>query len=104
MAEGCGAGSVGGTGALRIDPMAESVRVTRKLGRVDSVAFDVAQEKPSCLLGSGSGTGGETGSDVGGGAAEWNSTIGGFLKYKFDPSRMEIMGGAELSAARPGLS
>jgi len=50
------------------------------------------------------GRGVAPGGCLGGGRAEWNSTIGGFLKYKFDPSRMEIMGGAELSAARPGLS
>ena len=50
------------------------------------------------------GRGVAPGGCLGGGRAEWNSAIGGFLKYKFDPSRMEIMGGAELSAARPGLS
>ena len=55
---------------------AEAARVTRKLGRVDSVAFDVAQEKPSCSLGAGSGTGDEVGIDVGGAAAECGGTGG----------------------------
>ena len=99
MAEGGGAGSVGGTGALRMDPMAEAVRVTRKLGRVDSVAFDVAQEKPSCLLGAGSGTGGETGSDVGGGAAECGSMGGAEgTEISDDDSTCSESGGAAESS------
>ena len=66
MAEGGGAGSVRGTGAPRMNPMAEAVRLDRKLGRVDSVAFDVAQEKPSCSLGVRSEIGGKTGGQADG--------------------------------------
>ena len=66
MAEGGGAGSVRGTGGPRMDPMAEAVRLDRKLGRVDSVAFDVAQEKPLRSLNVRSGFGGETGGQADG--------------------------------------
>ena len=81
-----------------MDPVAEAVRVTRKLGRVDSVAFDVAQEKPSCLLGASSGTGGEAGSNVGG-AAECGSMGGAEgTEISDDDSTCSESGGAAESS------